>query len=77
MGPPDEQNVFDDAKTHYTLAHEIRESYDTWFGLGNIDRHEGQLSDALLKYKQARLFASDTAEIDNEIKSISFALNVT
>ena len=73
----DEQNVFDDAKTHYTLAHEIRESYDTWFGLGNIDRHEGQLSDALLKYKQARLFASDTAEIDNEIKSISFALNVT
>ena len=73
----DEQNGFDDAKAHYTLAHEIRESYDTWFGLGNIDRHEVQFTDALLKYKQARLLASDTDEIDNAIKSVLFALNTS
>ncbi len=72
-----EQSVFDDAKTNYALAHEIRESYDTWFGLGNIDRHEGQFTEALLKYKQARLLASDTTEIDDAIKSISFATNTT
>ena len=73
----DEQNGFDDAKKHYTLAHEINESYDTWFGLGNIDRHEGQFTDALLKYKQARLLTSDTTEIDDAIKSVLFALNTT
>ncbi|MDH3204636.1 MAG: hypothetical protein OEL81_08185, partial [Nitrosopumilus sp.] len=39
----DEQNGFDDAKTYYSSAHEIRESYDTWFGLGNVDRHEDNL----------------------------------
>jgi hypothetical protein len=72
-----EQSVFDDAKTNYALAHEIRESYDTWFGLGNIDRHEGQFVEALLKYKQARLLASDTTEIDDAIKSIPFATNTT
>jgi len=73
----DEQNGFDDAKKYYTLAHEIEESYDTWFGLGNVDRHEGQFSDALLKYKQARLLTSDTTEIDDAIKSVLFALNTT
>ena len=73
----DEQNGFDDAKAYYTLAHEIKESYDTWFGLGNIDRHEVQFTDALLKYKQARLLASDTDEIDNAIKSVLFALNAS
>ena len=73
----DERNGFDDAKAYYTLAHEIRESYDTWFGLGNVDRHEKQFTNALLKYKQARLLASDTAEIDNAIKSALLAVNAT
>jgi tetratricopeptide (TPR) repeat protein len=73
----DEQNGFDDAKKYYTFAHEIKESYDTWFGLGNVDWHEGQFTDAILKYKQARLLTLDTTEIDDAIKSTLLALNTT
>ena len=73
----DEQNGFDDAKMHYTLAHEIKESYDTWFGLGNIDRHETNFEGAMDKYQQARLLAQDTDEIDDAIQNISFAWNFT
>lgn len=71
----DEQKGLDDAKTYYASAHEISESYDTWFGLGNVDRHEGQLADALIKYKQARLLTSNTAEIDDAINMVLLALN--
>jgi tetratricopeptide (TPR) repeat protein len=71
----DEQNGFDDAKAYYASAHGISESYDTWFGLGNVDRHEGQLADALIKYKQAKLLTADTAEIDDAINRVLLALN--
>jgi tetratricopeptide (TPR) repeat protein len=73
----DEQNGFDGAKIHYTLAHEIKKSYDTWFGLGNIDRHEKRFGDAMEKYQQARTFAHDTSEIDIAIQSISQVHNMT
>jgi tetratricopeptide (TPR) repeat protein len=71
----DEQNGFDDAKTYYASAHGISESYDTWFGLGNVDRHEGHLADALIKYKQAKLLTANTAEIDDAINRVLLALN--
>ncbi len=67
-----EQSGFDDAKTYYTLAHDIEKSYDTWFGLGNIDRHEYRFADALEKYQQAKLLADNTDEINEAINRVSF-----
>lgn len=67
-----EQSGFEDAKAHYTLAHNIKKSYDTWFGLGNIDRHENKFEDALEKYQQAKYLAEETDEIDSAINLISF-----
>jgi len=69
----DEQSGLDDAKMHYTMAHDIRKSYDTWFGLGNIDRQEERFVDALYKYQQAKLLVKDTDEIDKAINYVSFA----
>jgi hypothetical protein len=67
-----EQSGFDDAKMYYTLAHDIKKSYDTWFGLGNIDRHENRPTDALEKYQQAKLLADNTDEINEAINRVSF-----
>lgn len=71
----EEQNGLDDAKIHYTMAHDIKESYDTWFGLGNIDLHEGKFADALDKYQQAKILTNDTDEVDEVINHVLFALN--
>jgi len=71
----EEQSGLDDAKIHYTMAHDIRESYDTWFGLGNIDRLEGKFADALDKYQQAKMLTNDTDEVDEVINHVLFALN--
>ena len=63
---------FDEAKRHYSMAHDIIPSYDTWFGLGNIDLHEGNIANALEKYKEAKKFAgTDSIEIDDAISKIS------
>ena len=66
----EEKTGFDDAKMYYTMANEIRESYDTWFGLGNIDRQEEKFADALEKYNKAKNYATETDEIDLEIKRV-------
>ena len=66
---------FEDAKNHYNAAHNIHKSYDTWFGLGNIDRHEGKFEDAKEKYLQARLLADDTKEINEAIQSLPHVFN--
>ena len=66
-----EQSEFDQAKMYYNLAHDITPSYDTWFGLGNIDRHEGNFEGALEKYERARELASDdTTEINDAINRV-------
>jgi tetratricopeptide (TPR) repeat protein len=57
----------EDVRIHYTMAHDIEKSYDTWFGLGNLDRYQGNFEDALEKYEHARELARDTTEIDYEI----------
>ncbi|QMU54728.1 MAG: hypothetical protein GKS07_07480 [Nitrosopumilus sp.] len=57
----------EDVRKHYAMAHDIEKSYDTWFGLGNLDRYLGNFEDALEKYKHARELARDTTEIDYEI----------
>ncbi|MCH9658475.1 tetratricopeptide repeat protein [archaeon] len=63
---------FDEAKRHYNMAHDITPSYDTWFGLGNIDRQEGNFADALEKYEEAKKMTDgDSTEIDEAIISIS------
>ena len=54
------------------MAHNITPTYDTWFGLGNIDRHEGKFADALEKYEQAKILAEKTTEIDEAIERIDF-----
>ena len=54
-------------RKHYTLAHNIEESYDTWFGLGNLDRYVGDFDDALEKYEEAKKWARDSTEINHEI----------
>jgi tetratricopeptide (TPR) repeat protein len=66
----EEKTGFDDAKIYYTMANKIRESYDTWFGLGNIDRQEEKFADALEKYNKAKNYATETDEIDLEIKRV-------
>ena len=66
----DTDKEFDEAKFFYIEAHQIEESYDTWFGLGNIDRHEANYDDAFEKYKHAKALASDTAEIDKAISNM-------
>ena len=65
-----EGGPLDTAKEHYELAHDLRESYATWFGLGNIDRIEGDFVDALEKYQQARELTDDPTEIDNIIDNL-------
>ena len=59
-GPVD----FGPAHYHYTTAHQIKESYGTWLGLGNIDRQLGNCEDALEKYEYAKQMAKDTREVD-------------
>lgn len=71
----EEPKGFEDAKKHYTAAHNIHKSYDTWFGLGNIDRHEGKFEDAKEKYLHARLLAKDTEEIDEAIQNLPHTFN--
>ena len=53
-----EDKGFEDAKENYLKAHNIEMSYDTWYGLGNIDRHEEKFRDALEKYQQAKRVSS-------------------
>ena len=60
-----EQSGFGEAKRYYSRAHDITSSYDTWFGLGNIDRHEGNFAGALEKYEEAKKWAENTTEIDH------------
>jgi len=67
----EEQKEFDEAKKYYAAAHNIHKSYDTWLGLGNIDRHEGKFEDAKDKYLQAKLLADDSTEINQAIQSLS------
>ena len=61
----------EDVKNHYLMAHSIQESYDSWFGLGNLDRYQENFEEALGKYEKAREFAVDTTEIDEEISIVS------
>ncbi len=60
----------EDVKKYYTMAHDIEKSYDTWFGLGNLDRYKGNFEDAMEKYEQARELAADTTEIDYEMSVV-------
>ena len=60
-------NEIENVKKYYVMANEIQNSYDTWFGLGNLDRYVGNFEDALENYEKARDHARDTTEIDNEI----------
>ena len=64
---------FEEAKVFYSKAHEIKQSYATWFGLGNIDRHQENFVDAFEKYQKARALTLDTAEIDEAISSMAFS----
>ena len=61
------------AKELYQKSHDISPVYDTWFGLGNIDRDNGDCTNALEKYKKARDLASFTKDIDGTISSCSGA----
>ena len=67
---------FEEAKVFYSKAHEIKQSYATWFGLGNVDRHEENFVDAFEKYQHARELARDTAEIDEAISSMGHGLKI-
>ncbi len=58
---------FSESRANYDMAHDIRESYDTWFGLGNIDRQEGNCEHAIVKYTQARELARDTDDVDEAL----------
>ena len=65
----DEQATdMEEVREHYQKAHNIKPSYDSWFGLGNIDRYAGNFDDALIKYKEAKKIATVTTEIDHEIE---------
>ena len=62
-------------KKYYSMAHDIEESYDSWFGLGNLDRYKGNFADALKKYENAKSMALDTTEIDYEMSRVLSYLN--
>lgn len=66
--------LFDNSKTNYTVAHEISPSYTSWFGLGNIDRQEDNLSEAITKYYHAKSFDFYNFEI-NEILILTLLNN--
>ena len=66
----DSQTGFDDARSHYEMANEVKETYDAWFGLGNIDRHEEKFDGSLAKYCKARALAINTDEIDEVIARV-------
>ena len=72
----DTDKEFDEAKFFYIEAHQIEESYDTWFGLGNIDRHEANYDDAFEKYKHAKALAINTAEIDKAISNMGYGSRI-
>ncbi len=57
----------EEIRYQYMKAHDIEPSYDSWFGLGNLDRYVGDFDDALEKYKEAKKMARDTTEIDHEM----------
>ena len=57
----------EDVRKYYTMAHEIEPSYDSWFGLGNLDRYVSDFDQALEKYKEAKKLTRDTTEIDYEM----------
>ncbi|MDH3191870.1 MAG: hypothetical protein OEM18_04210 [Nitrosopumilus sp.] len=59
-----------DIQTLSTMANNIKESYDTWFGLRNIDRQEESFADTLEKYNKAKNYATETDEINKEIKRV-------
>ena len=63
---------FDDAKIFYSKAHQIEESYATWFGLGNVDRQETNFDAAFEKYQHAKALVIDTTEIDNAISNMGY-----
>jgi len=69
----------DDVRMHYSLAHEIEKSYDTWFGLGNLDRYKGDFESAKEKYLKAKEIvvndSKDTTEIDNELERVNLYLS--
>lgn len=67
MAMAERADDIENVRKHYTTAHEIEPSYDSWFGLGNLDRYVGNFADALEKYEQAKELATDTTEIDYEI----------
>jgi tetratricopeptide (TPR) repeat protein len=67
MAMTEQANDIEDVQKYYTMAHEIEPSYDSWFGLGNLDRYVGDFDKALEKYNQAKKLAIDTTEIDHEI----------
>ena len=67
MAMAEQANDIEEIRKYYTLAHEIEPSYDSWFGLGNLDRYVSNFDEALEKYEQAKKLAKDTAEIDYEI----------
>ena len=68
---------FEEAKENYLKAHNIEASYDTWFGLGNIDRHEEKFEEAWEKYQQAKKLAENSSEIDEAIRSMPQILGKT
>ena len=67
---------FEEAKVFYSKAHEIKQSYATWFGLGNVDRHEENFAVAFEKYQIAKELARDTAEVDEAISSMGYGSRI-